>query len=285
MRTISMRTALLLLALVPLAACSDDDDGTDSSAAAADPAAEAEDEETSNGHEVFFGWLLGSDEVAAVALDFSIDEESGEPKVAAYVCDGQGPPEGMAVWFSSPFDEASISNESPLTAESVAGGESLAITSASTDVVLGSFTDAEGDSHPFAATPATAGAGIYQVTVDEDLAISGTSSDGSTLEGTADEDGATEATITTADGQAIEFTVHNLSLASPVELAAHGLPDEYSDYAETNQVPGEYTALIAPGGSHWLGRAGAVRLGDLRAEIIGLDKKEISRTSLTAIFP
>ena len=38
-------------------------------------------------------------------------------------------------------------------------------------------------------------------------------------------------------------------------------------------MPGEYVAVIAPGGSHWLGRSGNVRGGQSGLNIIGLDKK------------
>ena len=53
----------------------------------------------------------------------------------------------------------------------------------------------------------------------------------------------------------------------------NGLPVEYALYKNENQVPGSYVAVIAPGGSHWFGRAGFVQGGALLAEIIGLDKK------------
>ena len=83
----------------------------------------------------------------------------------------------------------------------------------------------------------------------------------------------TEGTITTAAGDELEFTVNSLALATPAALSARGLPDDYRQYVDVNQVPGEYVALIAPGGSHWLGRSGNVRGGSAGLNIIGLDKK------------
>ena len=64
-----------------------------------------------------------------------------------------------------------------------------------------------------------------------------------------------------------------LALATPARLAARGLPTDYGRYKAVNQVPGEYVAVIAPGGSHWLGRSGNVRGGESGLNIIGLDKK------------
>ena len=69
------------------------------------------------------------------------------------------------------------------------------------------------------------------------------------------------------------FAVQSLALATPARLAARGLPTDYGQYKAVNQVPGEYVAVIAPGGSHWLGRSGNVRGGSSGVNIIGLDKK------------
>jgi hypothetical protein len=277
------RRALALTLLAPmglfLASCSSEEP----KASPATTAAVAAD--GTRTHAVYFGWLLGSTDVAAVALDITPGDTKGTQKVSVYVCDGLGPPEGMALWFTGTSDLSAASGDKPVALKSVGGAASLSLTTVGKPAVLGTFTGAGGGTKPFAAYPATGGAGIYQVTVDENLKIKGTSSDGNVLEGSADKAGVTTATITTAAKEKIEFTVHNLSLASPAALAAQGLSDAYSKYAASNQVPGEYVAVIAPGGSHWLGRAGAVRLGDLRAEIIGLDKKEFRRGLSSPLGP
>jgi hypothetical protein len=265
--------ACVLAVLVPIGllvpSCSSNKKETTATTAAAAAAA------TSADHSVYFGWLLGSVDIAAVALDVTPGDAKDSLKVSVYVCDGLGPPEGTALWFTGALG-TEISVAKPLTLTAVGGTASLSITQVGKAAVLGSFVGPKGK-NTFAAYPATGGAGIYQVTIDEALKIKGTSSDGNVLEGAADKAGTTTATITTAAKEKFEFTVHNLSLASPADLAAHGLKDDYRKYATTNQVPGEYVAVIAPGGSHWLGRAGAVRLGSPIAEIIGLDKKEFTR--------
>ena len=47
-----------------------------------------------------------------------------------------------------------------------------------------------------------------------------------------------------------------------------------SDYVANNQWPGQYVAMIAPGGSHWFGRSGSLRTGAPGNAIIGLTKKD-----------
>src|SRR5687768_13392143 len=56
-------------------------------------------------HHVYFGWLLGTNELAATAFDFGAPDEAGAAPVRAYVCDGLGPPNGMAVWFKGTASE------------------------------------------------------------------------------------------------------------------------------------------------------------------------------------
>ena len=138
--------------------------------------------------------------------------------------------------------------------------------------VQGSFKDEKGNSQ-FAAYPAIDGAGIYEVTLDKDLHYTGVSTDGNKLDAQAEESGKTSGTIETADGDEVEFTVNSLALATPAALQERGLPTDYRKYTKVNQVPGEYVAVIAPGGSHWLGRSGNVRRGQGGRNIIGLDKK------------
>ncbi|MEA2467346.1 MAG: hypothetical protein QOJ57_1472, partial [Thermoleophilaceae bacterium] len=70
-----------------------------------------------------------------------------------------------------------------------------------------------------------------------------------------------------------------LALSTPAQLSARGLSASYRKDASRSLVPGEYVAVIAPGGTHWLGRAGNVRGGRPDAEIIGLDKKEFTQLS------
>lgn len=90
-------------------------------------------------------------------------------------------------------------------------------------------------------------------------------------------DGITTGTITTAGGTTTSFAIRSLALASPADLAPHGLPEEYRRLVANNQVPGEYVAVIASGGSHWFGGSGDVRAGLPGVNIIGLDKQVAPR--------
>ena len=223
---------------------------------------------------VYFGWLLGTSEPAAVAIEVDRPDAKGMSKVRAYVCDGRGEPEGMAIWFAGPLDAAATTRPGAnVTLTSAGGDEDLVLDYVADGRVQGSFKDEEGARRQFAAYPAIDGAGIYEVTLDKDLRYKGVSTDGNELVATAEKSGRTAGTITTAAGKKVEFAVQSLSLATPAQLSARGLPTDYRKYAKVNQVPGEYTAVIAPGGSHWLGRSGNVRGGSTGVNIIGLDKK------------
>jgi hypothetical protein len=223
-------------------------------------------------HDVYFGFLLGVDRLAGVAIDLGAPDTQGQRALRAYVCDGFGPPEGMAVWFTGPV--TTPPGATPLIVPSVTGRERLTMTAVNDRGVYGTFTDAAGTVAHFVAYTAIDGAGIYEVTLDESLHYTGVSTDGARLDAQASPNGTTTGTIKAPGGKAISFTVRSLALASPADLLAHGLSTDYTKYVANNQVPGEYVAVIAPGGSHWFGRSGAVRVGSPGAEIIGLDKKE-----------
>jgi hypothetical protein len=223
--------------------------------------------------DVYFGFLLGSERVAAVAIDLGAPDRNGQRVLRAYVCDGFGPPEGMAIWFTGTLTTPPSAGH-PVTFTSVAGHEQLVLHALNDRGVYGAFTDASGAVAQFVSYVAFDGAGIYQVTLDQALHYTGTSTDGAKLDAQASADGTTVGTIKPANGNAISFKVRSLALASPADLAAHGLSPDYTKFVANNQVPGEYVAVIAPGGSHWFGRSGAVRAGLPGAEIIGLDKKE-----------
>lgn len=225
-------------------------------------------------NEVYFGWLLTeTTDMAAVAFDISPPDADGARDVRAYVCDGLGPPDGMAVWFRGPVNEETVGQLEEMASLTSPGGQEMLQIGYLDDLeVRGAFTNADGRTSRFIAYPAFAGGGIYEVTLDEDLIYTGTSTDGSTLEGQSSEEGNVTGTITTADGEEIEFFTQNMALASPELLAEQGLPTTYRQFAANAQVPGEYVAVVAPGGSHWFGRSGNVRGGSPGANIIGLDK-------------
>jgi hypothetical protein len=245
--------------------------------------------------DVYFGFLLGSfanvpgvaepvPRLAGVAIDLSAPDRNGRRTLRGYVCDGFDVPAGLAVWFRGDVQAKPDPATFPLTIQAVHRPERLVIQAINDQGVYGTLIEATGATSQFTAYPATDGAGIYEVTLDENLRYVGTSTDGSTLEAVADRTtGRTVGTIKPAQGKQIDFAVRSLGFATPAELTSHGLPTLYTQYKPANQVPGEYVAVIAPGGSHWFGRIGSIKLSSgitdgivVIAEIIGLDKKELT---------
>jgi hypothetical protein len=223
---------------------------------------------------VYFGWVLGTADITGIALEADPVAANGKRTIRAYVCDGLGPPRGKAVWFTGSVDPATINGTGKVVRLKSAGKrETLTIDRFDARIVKGSFVDAKGRRTQFAAPPATDGAGIYEVTLDKSLRYTGVSTDGSKVAAQTTKKGFVTGTLTTADGARLPFSIRTLSLASPAELANAGLSKVYRQDAKRSLVPGEYVAVIAPSGTHWLGRIGNVRLGKAGAEIIGLDKK------------
>jgi len=221
--------------------------------------------QASPGQQVFFGWLLGSTDIIAVALDLAAPDESGARVVKAYVCDGLGMPDGIALWFK---DTVVPGEEKTLT---TAGGDQLVIDAVLPTAVTGSFTINGGVARRFASFRAVDGAGIYDVILGDDLRYAGTSSDGSVLAAKATTKGKVTGTITTPDGTEIRFAIKVLLRLSEDELATKGLPVAMHIYEDVSLVPDVYTAVIAPGGTFWLGRSGDIRNGSPGPNIIGLD--------------
>jgi hypothetical protein len=225
-------------------------------------------------HNIYFGWLLGTSDIVAIAFDVGATNRQGERVVRAYVCNGLGGADALAAWFrESVNDEMVRRGEQTTILTSAEGQESLAISHLDDHGVGGTFTGANGRTLRYAAFPASDGAGIYYVTLDEGLHYSGTSTNGSMLDGQADEEGNVAGTITTVAGQEIEFAVKSLLYSSAEELSEQGLPTDYGQFDEDNLVPDDYVAVASPGGSHWFGRSGNVRGGSPGREIIALDQR------------
>jgi hypothetical protein len=260
-----MLVAALAASLIP-AGCGGDDKKSDTS---------------SKQPTAYFGWVLGTPEATGVAIEADASDKGSPVKnIRAYVCDGRGPPKGKAVWFKGSVDTAKTKDGGQTVSLSSAGKqETLGIDQYDQRLVKGSFTDADGVRRQYVAYPARDGAGIYEVTLDQKLHYKGTSTDGSKLDAQAGREGLVTGTLTTADSTKVPFAIRTLALASPAELSSSGLSPDYRKDAAHSLVPGEYVAVISPGGTHWLGRAGNVRGGSPAAEIIGLDKKEFTNLS------
>src|ERR1700740_3267014 len=120
------------------------------------------------GQEVAYcGFLVGSSRLAAVAVDLAAPDNTGQRGLRAYVCDGLGPPDGIAIWFKGSVKPADITTSHPLHITSVTGHEDLLITAITEHGIYGAFTEAANKTAHYVAYPAIDGAGIYQVTLDQ----------------------------------------------------------------------------------------------------------------------
>jgi hypothetical protein len=223
-----------------------------------------------SGHQVFFGWVLGSTNIIAVALDLAEADADGARVVKAYVCDGLGAPDGIALWF-----KGSVKAGEELILTPPKGDEQLLIDAALPTAVTGAFTDKTGTTLRFASFRAIDGAGIYDVTLDDDFNYSGTSTDGSVLAAKAADGGKVTGTLTTTGGDVIDFSVNVLAVASEESLKTSGLPVAFRDFADVSIIPDSYVAVISPAGAFWLGRSGDIRGGSAGNNIIGLDMCEV----------
>ena len=213
-------------------------------------------------HNIYFGWLLGTSDLVAIVFDVGATDMQGERVVRAYVCNGLGGADALAAWFREPVNDGTVKEGRQSTTLTSAGGHERLLISRLNDYgVGGTFTGGDGQPVRYAAFAASDGAGIYDLTLDEDLHFSGTSTNGSTVDAQADEKGNVEGTVTNVAGREIEFAVGSLALSSAEELSQQGLPTSYSRFAEDNLVPQEYIAVLSPGGSYWFGHSGNVRGG------------------------
>lgn len=224
--------------------------------------------------EVFFGYVFGRPEITAIAFDLDPPGADGARTVRAYVCDGLGIPTGLALWFTGPVDPAKTAGlDTVVTLPSASGKETIEIGNVADFEIRGTFVDADKARFRFVSNPATAGAGIYQVTVDQELNYRGTSTVGDTLEGRL-ADGKVTGTLTTAAGEKIDFVQEVIAFASAARQAQVGNSGAATAYKANSGVPGEYVAVLSPGGTAAFGRSGNVRKGTPGGDIIGLDKSD-----------
>lgn len=103
---------------------------------------------------------------------------AGSVEAVVYVCNGD---EQLSAWFAGPIDDTGAFDLANGGGDTVAG-------TIGADTVTGTFTPAGGAAHPFVATPAAAGGGVFRAMGDdaEELGIWA----GWILDGTGGERGA-----------------------------------------------------------------------------------------------
>ncbi|MGQ0575169.1 MAG: hypothetical protein ACT4RN_13325 [Pseudonocardia sp.] len=262
-RTVSRRAMLAgggaALAAVGLAGCA----GGGAAQAAPEPATD-----------VYFGYVFGRPEITVIAFDIDPAAADGGRTFRAYVCDGLGEPTGLALWFTGMVDPAKVAGIGTVVAvPSATGAQTLEIGNFIDSELRGTFVDADQNRHRFISNPATDGAGIYQVTASQDLTYTGTSTIGDKLEAKLSGSVVT-GTITTFAGATIPFEQEVLAFLSPDRLAQFGNSGAAVAFAGNSGKPGEYVAVVSPGGTAAYGRSGNVRRGSPGGDIIGLDASD-----------
>jgi hypothetical protein len=64
--------------------------------------ADTEEKSARREHNIYFGWLLGTSDIVAVAFDVGATNRQGERVVRAYVCNGLGGRTGLQLGSESP---------------------------------------------------------------------------------------------------------------------------------------------------------------------------------------
>jgi len=184
-------------------------------------------------------------------LAFDINMVDGRRTLRAYVSDAEPEPEGDIEWFSSPITGNTFSLAS-------ASGNARIEGTVAEDGVSGMLTLPNQPARRYYAGPAGEGAGIYDVTVNQDRSHIGTSFEGAKLE-LSYKDGMVMGKVTDPTGASVDLLGADLTHA--YKLGVEG------------SLPGTYVAFAAPRGRFLIGRNGNVRGGSAGLNIIGLDKK------------
>lgn len=195
----------------------------------------------------FFGKVAFERDVIGIKVD--PPNPVGTRRVRAYMSDSE--PGGDLQWFEGQV----AGNTVDLTSKS---GDARMQSTLANDLIEGSLTLPGGRVHRFFALPAGEGAGIYDVTVNPDGSLLGTSEEGGRLVG--QQNGIQVPLVLTApDGQVYEDHPNDLTLAFK--------------YPMPGNQPDTYVAIVAPHGRLIFGRSGNVRGGSAGNNIIGIDIK------------
>ena len=198
------------------------------------------------------GIYYGRVALATDKLAFDVNDlADGRKQIRAYVSDAEPEPEGDIEWFTSTV------TGSAFTITSVSGNARVE-GSVAADGVSGTLTLPNQPARRYFAGPAGEGAGIYDVSVQQDRAHAGTSEEGGKLALTYT-DGMVMGKVTAPDGKSVDLLGADLTHA--YKMGVEG------------SLPGTYVAFAAPRGRFLIGRNGDVRAGRPGLNIIGLDKK------------
>jgi hypothetical protein len=223
--------------------------GADPSATPAGSSGASAGQSTDTGQLVHFGWILGTENIIAVAFDASPIDADGTRRVKAYVCDRRGSPDGLALWFYG-----AIRRQAVTTLTSTDGNYTLVLDRTRSEVLTGAFIDAHGRTKQFASMRATAGAGIYDVTLDTQLPAFDLSKNDVGLDVRAPGDGGVSGSFIAANGATVEFTIRVRAKVTEAELSQRGMPARFRGQRDVRVGPDCFTAVVSGTGMFWLGR-------------------------------
>src|SRR5215216_8056749 len=66
-------------------------------------------------HDIYFGWLLSTSNILAIVLDVGAADTQGERVVRAYVCNGLGEEDSLAVLFRESVNDETVKEGSQIT--------------------------------------------------------------------------------------------------------------------------------------------------------------------------
>ena len=184
-----------------------------------------------------------------IALAFDAPDGAGTQRVRALVTDGE--PDGDAEWFEGRASKGGLQLTSASGRARLEGSVHAAETT-------GTVTLADGKTRTFHTIPATHGAGIYDVEVTADGHYTGTSTEGSKLDGHQVGE-FVEGSLTTPNGDNIPYRVADLSRAMA--------------YSTKGGAPDRYTVVVSRYGLTQVGRGGGddLKAGRPGANLLALD--------------
>jgi len=187
---------VLVFLLTPLAGCGGDDDDDDA------------DQEAKPVAGTFVGKARGTGAFVAVVASPS-PEGQGERAVTVYACDARR----LCAWFSG----SASGNRFTATA---AGGEEQAKGKLSGKAATGTIGLPDGRTLRYVANPATATAGLYELTVSRGGKLEGASAAGVGLRGSSSLPRPGRGTLRLADGRRLKFEITRSSTGDALRLKA-----------------------------------------------------------------
>jgi hypothetical protein len=240
LRTRVVASVLVGLALFPACSDSDDEDaGGTTSSSLQDRLSEL------SGAGVFVGGVAFTGNLVAIHFDGDDDDAPG---MRVFVTDGL--PAGNAEWFEGKAEHGKFRFTSASGKATIEG----TLEEFETD---GTITLADGQTRTYFTRPAGDGAGVFEVTIAQDGAWTGTSLDGESKLTARQEGLIVDGQVVSGEGERYPFRHNDLT--------------RRLGYAKEGGAPGRYLTVVTRQATEIQGRGGDVRNGSPSDDIIALD--------------